>query len=143
MDNHEKMHNGMLYDPSDDLVAEQALCLETPVRLQPFPPGGAAAPASSFCGRCSPRSAPAATSSRRCTPTGAGKHVHFGKNIYVNFNLTLVDDTHIYVGDYTMIGPNVTIITGTHPIAPELREQLLQFNMPVRIGRNCCWGPAA
>lgn len=28
MDNHEKMHNGMLYDPSDDLVAEQALCLE-------------------------------------------------------------------------------------------------------------------
>ena len=39
-----------------------------------------------------------------------------------------------------MIGPNVTIITGTHPIAPELREQLLQFNMPVRIGRNCWLG---
>ena len=28
MDNHEKMHNAMLYDPSDDLVAEQALFLE-------------------------------------------------------------------------------------------------------------------
>ena len=27
-----------------------------------------------------------------------GAHVHFGKNIYANFNLTLVDDTHIYVG---------------------------------------------
>ena len=29
----------------------------------------------------------------------AGKHVHFGKNVYANFNLTLVDDAHIYVGD--------------------------------------------
>ena len=38
-----------------------------------------------------------------------GGHVHFGKNIYANFNLTLVDDTHIYVGDYTMFGPNVTV----------------------------------
>lgn len=38
-----------------------------------------------------------------------GGHVHFGKNVYANFNLTLVDDTHIYVGDYTMIGPNVTL----------------------------------
>ena len=29
------------------------------------------------------------------------------KNVYANFNLTLVDDTHIYVGDYTKFGPNV------------------------------------
>lgn len=28
-----------------------------------------------------------------------GRHVHFGHSIYANFNLTLVDDTHIYVGD--------------------------------------------
>lgn len=27
----------------------------------------------------------------------AGKNVHFGKGVYANFNLTLVDDTHIYV----------------------------------------------
>ena len=33
----------------------------------------------------------------------AGAYVHFGKNVYANFNLTLVDDSHIYVGDYTMI----------------------------------------
>ena len=31
-----------------------------------------------------------------------GCHVHFGKNVYANFNLTMVDDTHIYVCDYTM-----------------------------------------
>ncbi len=69
-----------------------------------------------------------------------GHHVHFGNNVYANFNLTLVDDTHIYVGDCTMIGPNVTIATAGHPILPELREKAYQFNQPVHIGRNCWLG---
>ena len=72
-----------------------------------------------------------------------GHHVHFGNNVYANFNLTLVDDTHIYVGDYTMIGPNVTIATAGHPILPELREKAYQFNMPVHIGKNCWIGAGA
>lgn len=72
-----------------------------------------------------------------------GAHVHFGKCVYANFNLTCVDDTHIYVGDYTMIGPNVIIATAGHPILPELREKTYQFNMPVRIGRNCWIGAGA
>ena len=33
-----------------------------------------------------------------------GRHVHFGNHVYANFNLTLVDDTHIYIGSHTMIG---------------------------------------
>ncbi len=72
-----------------------------------------------------------------------GAHVHFGKNIYANFNLTLVDDTHIYVGDYTMFGPNVTVATAGHPILPELREREYQYNAPVHIGRNCWIGAGA
>ena len=70
----------------------------------------------------------------------AGAHVHFGNNVYANFNLTMVDDTHIYVGDCTMFGPNVTVATAGHPILPELREKAYQFNMPVHIGRNCWLG---
>ena len=72
-----------------------------------------------------------------------GKNVHFGKCIYANFNLTLVDDTHIYVGDFTMFGPNVTVATAGHPILPELREQVYQYNFPVHIGRNCWIGAGA
>lgn len=72
-----------------------------------------------------------------------GGHVHFGKNVYANFNLTLVDDTHIYVGDHTMFGPNVTVATAGHPILPELREQGYQYNMPVTIGKNCWIGAGA
>lgn len=69
-----------------------------------------------------------------------GKHVHFGHHIYCNFGVTMVDDTHIYVGDYTMFGPHVTIATAGHPILPSLREKAYQYNMPVHIGRNCWFG---
>lgn len=69
-----------------------------------------------------------------------GAHVHFGKFVYANFNLTCVDDTHIYVGDCTMFGPNVTLATAGHPILPELREKLYQYNMPITIGKNCWLG---
>ena len=72
-----------------------------------------------------------------------GRFAHFGKNIYANFGLTLVDDTHIYVGDCCMFGPHVTIATAGHPILPELREQGLQYNAPVHIGRNCWIGAGA
>lgn len=72
-----------------------------------------------------------------------GRHVHFGSNIYANFGLTLVDDTHIYVGDNTKFGPHVTVATAGHPIDPQLRSKALQYNMPVSIGRNCWIGTGA
>lgn len=61
---------------------------------------------------------------------------YLGNQAYVNFNLTLVDDTYIHIGDCVMIGPNVTIATAAHPIDPELRLTAAQFNIPVNIGRN-------
>ena len=70
----------------------------------------------------------------------AGKNVHFGKGVYANFNLTLVDDTHIYVGDHTMLGPNVVLATAGHPILPELRPDAYQFNLPIHVGKNCWLG---
>ena len=72
-----------------------------------------------------------------------GRHVHFGDRVYANFNLTLVDDTHIYVGDGTMFAPNVVVATAAHPILPSLRERGLQYNKPVRIGKNCWIGAGA
>ena len=73
----------------------------------------------------------------------AGAHVHFGNNVYANFNLTLVDDTDIYVGDKVMFGPNVTVATAGHPIDPELRYQAMQYNIPVHIGENVWIGANA
>lgn len=69
-----------------------------------------------------------------------GKFCHFGKGVYANFNLTCVDDTHIYVGDYTLFGPNVVLASAGHPIQPELRSKGAQYNMSIHIGKNCWLG---
>ena len=69
-----------------------------------------------------------------------GRHIHFGNNVYCNFNVTMVDDTYIYVGDNTLLAPNVVLATAAHPIDPELRNKGLQYNKPIRIGKNCWLG---
>lgn len=140
MDNKARMHNVQLYDPGDtDILKEQTECLD---KLYDFN-----------------MTRPTETEKREAMlkemfaeigegcyiepPFHAnfgGKHVHFGGHVYANFNLTAVDDTHIYVGDYTMIGPNVTLATAGHPINPELRQKAYQYNAPIHIGKNCWLG---
>lgn len=67
-----------------------------------------------------------------------GHYLHFGEHVYANFNLTLVDDTDIYIGDFTMIGPNVTLAATGHPVLPDIRKHGIQYSLPIRIGK-CCW----
>lgn len=73
----------------------------------------------------------------------AGANVHFGKNVYANFGLTLVDDTDIFVGDNVMFGPNVVIATAGHPVEQNLRYLQMQFNIPVHIGTNVWIGASS
>lgn len=72
-----------------------------------------------------------------------GKHVFIGKNVYANFNLTVVDDGNVYIGDFVMIGPNVTLVTAGHPVEPHLRKRGLQFNADVHISDNVWIGAGA
>ena len=69
-----------------------------------------------------------------------GHHLHLGSGVYMNFNMTMVDDGNIYIGNKVMFGPNVTIITGTHPVNPSLRERGLQYNKDVYIEDNAWIG---
>lgn len=69
-----------------------------------------------------------------------GCHTHLGNNVYANFNLTLVDDADIYIGDSVMLGPNVVLATAGHPVDPELRRLVYQFNQPIHIGNNVWLG---
>ena len=140
MDIREKQHGGFLYLPGDEsLQREQLQCLDRLHefnQLRPFQLEEKAAMLQKMF----------AEIGEDCyieTPLHTnfgGRYVHFGKKIYANFNLTLVDDTHIYVGDFCQIGPNVVLATAGHPIDPALREQGLQFNAPIRVGRNCWLG---
>lgn len=138
-----KMHTGEIYDPGDsDIMKEQIKCLEMLYDFNMTRP-------SELEKRESMLKKMFAEIGSNCyiePPFHAnwgGRHVHFGNLVYANFNLTMVDDTHIYVGDYTMFGPNVTVATAGHPIVPELREKAYQYNFPVRIGRNCWIGAGA
>lgn len=69
-----------------------------------------------------------------------GHHVHLGSNVYINSNLTAVDDGHIFIGDQVMFGPNVVIATANHPIEPTLRARGYQYNKDVSIGDNAWIG---
>ena len=62
-----------------------------------------------------------------------GRHVFVGDNFYANSNLTLVDDGKITIGNHVMFGPNVTLVTATHPVSPDLRHHNLQYNKPITI----------
>lgn len=139
----DKMHNCELYLPGDEnLMKEQTACLEKLYEFnQTRPTEGEK--------RTKMLKEMFAEIGENCYieppfhSSWAGRHVHFGNRIYANFNLTLVDDTHIYVGDCTMFGPNVTVATAGHPILPKLREQAYQYNAPVHIGKNCWIGAGA
>ena len=63
-----------------------------------------------------------------------GKNVYMGDHVYANFNLVLVDDAVIEIGDHVMIGPNVVLCTGTHPVSPRLRAKEAQYNKRVKVG---------
>lgn len=136
----DKMHTGELYLPGDtEILERQAACLDKLYEYNTTRP-------SDFTKRAEllkEMFAEIGEGSYIEQPFHAnfgGAHCHFGKFVYANFNLTLVDDTHIYVGDNTMFGPNVVVATAGHPLSPELRADLYQYNMPVHIGKNCWIG---
>jgi galactoside O-acetyltransferase len=62
-----------------------------------------------------------------------GSHIHIGDAFYANFNLVVVDDGDVHIGDRVMFGPNVTISTTGHPVEPALRVGGAQFSVPVHI----------
>ena len=133
----EKMHSGELYDPGDPAIMEEQMqCMELLYDFNNTRP-------SEMEKRTALLKQMFAEIGEDCyiePPLHAnwgGHHCHFGKRVYANFNLTCVDDTHIYVGDYTMIGPNVVIATAAHPLEPSLRQKGYQYNLPVHIGKNC------
>ena len=140
MSNKDKMHTGELYLPGDvEIMKEQQICLDKLYDYNMTRPTESEkrqellkemfAEIGEDCYIEPPFHA-----------NWGGKHVHFGKCVYANFNFTAVDDTHIYVGDYTMFGPNVILATAGHPILPKLRQEAYQYNMPVHIGKNCWLG---
>lgn len=119
----ERMHTGELYRSDDkDILTEQLKCLEKLYDFNQTRP-------SEQTKRDEMLKDMLAECGENCyiePPFHAnwgGKHLHFGN-----------------VGDNTMIGPNVTLASAGHPVLPKLREKAYQYNLPVKIGKNCWLG---
>ncbi|MFI6341403.1 sugar O-acetyltransferase [Streptomyces sp. NPDC050535] len=76
-------------------------------------------------------------------------HVDYGSNItigartFVNYNLTALDVAAITIGEDCQIGPNVQLLTPTHPLEPQPRRDKLEAARPISIGNNVWLGGGA
>lgn len=69
-----------------------------------------------------------------------GENISIGARTFINFNLTVLDVAAITIGEDCQIGPNVQLLTPTHPIAPEPRRDKLEAAKPITLGNNVWLG---
>lgn len=69
-----------------------------------------------------------------------GKHIRVGKRFFANFNLVVLDEAYVTIGDDCFIGPNVSIYTACHSTDPQERNTRQEWAKPVTIGNNCWIG---
>jgi maltose O-acetyltransferase len=67
-----------------------------------------------------------------------GYNIEIGDHFYANYNLVILDCAGVKIGDNVFIAPNVGIYTAGHPIHSDLRNQELEFALPIEIG-NSVW----
>ena len=65
-----------------------------------------------------------------------GKQIRVGKRFFANFNLTVLDEARVTIGDDCFIGPNVSIYTACHSTDPVERNTRREWAEPVTIGDN-------
>lgn len=146
MTDRERMEAGLIYDPGEEsLMTEQMKAQENLWKFNQMGPAqfderqALMKEIFAECGENTFLQGPV-------NANWGGRHVHIGSGVYANFNLTLVDDGHIYIGDWVKFGPNVTIATAGHPVLPQLRRgrgTVLQYNKDVHIGDGVWVGAGA
>lgn len=69
-----------------------------------------------------------------------GENLHIGARSFINFNLVALDVVAITIGEDCMIGPNVQLLTPTHPLDPQPRRDKIEAAEPITIGDNVWLG---
>ena len=71
-----------------------------------------------------------------------GSNIHLGERVFFNFNCVVLDVCEVRIGDYTLFGPGVQILTPMHPFDAKLRRQQ-EFGKPIEIGADVWVGGGA
>lgn len=69
-----------------------------------------------------------------------GTYITVGARTFINYNLTALDVAPITIGEDCQIGPNVQLLTPTHPVEPQPRRDRLEAAEPITIGDNVWLG---
>lgn len=72
-----------------------------------------------------------------------GTYIRVGRGTFINSNLTALDVAPITIGEDCQIGPNVQLLTPTHPLEPQLRRDKLEAAQPITIRDNVWIGGGA
>ena len=72
-----------------------------------------------------------------------GSHISVGARTFINFGLMALDVAMITIGEDVMMGPNVQLLTPTHPLDPETRREKWEAARPIVIGDNAWIGGMA
>ena len=71
-----------------------------------------------------------------------GKNIELGERVFFNFNCVVLDVCQVTIGDYTLFGPAVQILTPLHPLNAELRRKQ-EYGKPIEIGSDVWVGGGA
>lgn len=69
-----------------------------------------------------------------------GYQLHIGAGCFANWGLVAIDVGRITIGDDVQFGPNVQLLTATHPLDPEPRRAKWEASDPITIGDNAWLG---
>lgn len=72
-----------------------------------------------------------------------GTNIFLGRDVFLNYGVTILDVCRVTIGDMTQIGPGVQIVAADHPREADYRDAGLENGKPVVIGRNVWIGAAA
>ena len=65
-----------------------------------------------------------------------GSNIEVGRNCFINYNCTILDNGKVTLGDNCLLAPNVSIYTAGHPLYPDARNLGYEYGIPVTIGDN-------
>lgn len=71
-----------------------------------------------------------------------GSNIHLGQRVFFNFNCTVLDVCDVRIGDYTLFGPGVQVLTPLHPLDAALRRRQ-EYGKPIEIGADVWVGGGA
>jgi maltose O-acetyltransferase len=71
-----------------------------------------------------------------------GTNIELGERVFFNFNCVVLDVCRVRIGDYTLFGSGVQILTPVHPMNAELRRRE-EYGTPIDIGADVWVGGAA